>query len=105
MLEQYFMLFFKRFLSVSYVPFITVVDEIFNYDEPWSVAGTVLRDGHRRILHIPNLYYSSTMPEVDCWRSNWKSGDEGNEVVSDAWVTCLLLIGCLHVSRLLLSNS
>jgi hypothetical protein len=55
--------------------------------------------GSRRILHISTPDYSSTMPEVDSTRRNWKSGDEGNEEVSDAWVTFLL------VSRLLLSNS
>jgi hypothetical protein len=85
------------------------VDEMFNYEWPWSVAETAVRDRHARCAqasdmnpasseavtqgfsssqlpgrrHILQFHipdYSVIPPKVDCWRRNGKIVGENNEV-------------------------
>jgi hypothetical protein len=71
---------------VSYVSFITLVDEKFNSEWPWSVAETQQKDsqvryaGARPPLHIPTPDYSKILPRVDRWRRKPRNGGGGNEV-------------------------
>jgi hypothetical protein len=71
---------------VSYISFITLVDEKFHSEWPWSVVGIQQIDSQVRyaggcpLLHIPTPDYSTILPRVDCWRRKPRNGDGGSEV-------------------------
>jgi hypothetical protein len=109
---------FERYLAIVgqsvLLSFITAVDEEFNYERPWSIAGYKVSDdgtkcaqerdmktkstkavtpglkrseraGRGRILHIPTPDYSYIQPKTDSWRSESEIGCD--EEVSGA-VAC-----------------
>jgi hypothetical protein len=65
---------------VSYVSFITVVEEYFNYVWFFGLLQEPSRSRSPRILHIPTPDYSGVKPNVGCWRKDWKIGGESCEV-------------------------